>query len=154
MVALVFVVTFFIKVPYSSAGYFNISDAIILFTTAFFGPIEGLIAGIVGCALADLASGYANFIPFTILAKAMEAMLFFIIFYLLRKTKYVKFVSFFIAPLIMVATYFVSYIVLYNLEYAYIAAPLDLLQGLLGSCLGLVIYLSFNKLKLPTRFNY
>jgi len=150
--ALVFVATFFVHITYpNGAGYFNIGDSIIIFSSIFFGPIEGVFAGVLGSALADLASGYVQFIPFTIIAKGLEAIVCYALFYLLKKTKYIKFSSMFIAPLFMVLTYFVSYYLLFGIEYAFISSPYDILQGELGGVFGLILYISFNKLHLPYR---
>jgi uncharacterized membrane protein len=155
LTALVFVTTFFVHIAYpSGAGYFNIGDAIIIFASVFFGPIEGVFAGVFGSALADLASGYVQFIPFTIIAKGLEAIVCYFLFYLLKKTKYVKFASLFIAPLFMVLTYFVSYYLLFGLEYAFVSSPYDILQGELGGVFGLILYISFDKLHLPYRPNF
>ena len=75
--ALVFIATVFISIPYAGgAGYFNLSDALILFSCAYFGPTVGLLSGIIGCSLGDLFLGYASCIPFTIFAKGIEAVAF------------------------------------------------------------------------------
>ncbi len=153
--ALVFVTTFFVHITYpNGAGYFNIGDAIIIFSSIFFGPIEGVFAGVFGSLLADLASGYVQFIPFTIVAKGLEAVVCFTLFYILRKTKYIKFTSMFISPLFMVLIYFVSYYLLFGIEYAFVSSPYDILQGELGGIFALILYISFNKLHLPYRINF
>ena len=61
--ALVFIATVFISIPYAGgAGYFNLSDALILFSCAYFGPTVGLLSGIIGCSLGDLCNWYARFL--------------------------------------------------------------------------------------------
>ncbi len=138
--AIIFVLTFFVKIPYANgAGYFNFSDALILFSTAFFSPIEGIIGGIIGTCIADILSGYSAFAPFTALAKGLEALLFYVLLYLLKNRKYLKYISFFISPLIMVLVYFVSYILLFNIEYALSSSIFDVVQGIVGG--GFAIFL-------------
>jgi len=130
--AIIFVLTFFVKIPYANgAGYFNFSDALILFSTAFF--------GIIGTCIADILSGYSAFAPFTALAKGLEALLFYVLLYLLKNRKYLKYISFFISPLIMVLVYFVSYILLFNIEYALSSSIFDIVQGIVGG--GFAIFL-------------
>lgn len=152
--ALVFFCTYFIAIPYGGgAGYFNLSDGIILFSTIFFGPIVGFFSGIIGTILGDLAAGYAVFIPFTFLAKGLESIVCSVIFYALRKMKLLKYLSTLVSPLIMVATYFVSYIVLYGIEYAIVSSPFDVLQGLAGTIISIMLLLVFDKVKIP-HFEY
>lgn len=68
--ALIFVVSAFLSIPYAGgAGYFNFSDLLILFSSATFSPEVGLISGIIGASMSDLYAGFANCIPFAIIAK-------------------------------------------------------------------------------------
>lgn len=138
--ALIFVVTFFIKIPYANgAGYLNFSDALILFGVAFFSPLEGIIGGIVGSCLADLVSGYSAFIPFTILAKGLEGLACWLLLFLLKKFKIIKNISFIISPFVMVLVYFITYIILYGFEYACVSSVFDIIQAV--SCGALSIFL-------------
>ena len=145
--ALLFVVTYFIRIPYmGNAGYFNISDGLILFFTIYFGPIIGIPTAIIGTTLADLASGFANFMIPTAIAKGLESIICFIIFYFLRKTKYLKFISLPISSLIMVLVYFASYIILFGTTYAYTSSLFDLIQAAFGVIISLVLYSAFKYL--------
>ncbi len=140
MAGIVFCVTFFIQIPYGNGvGYFNLSDAIILFATGFFGPIEGLVAGMVGAMLADIFSGYVSFAPFTLVAKGLESLVFFLLMYFFKKVNFVKYIALFIAPLFMVLTYFVSYIALFGFEYAILSTPFDILQGEIGAVFAFIL---------------
>lgn len=144
--SLTFLGTYFFKIPYAGgAGYFNLGDAFILFSTIYLGPFVGLISGIIGASLGDLASGFVNFIGFTVLAKGLESIVTFILYYLLKKHTYLKYTSLFIGPLFMVITYFISYIIFYDLSYAYLSSGFDILQGLSNSVLALSLLLSLNK---------
>ena len=146
MAALTFVATVFISVPYGGgAGYFNLSDAVILFSTIFFGPTVGICSGIIGTVLGDIAVGYAIFAPATLFAKGLEAVLCFVIFYLLRKTKYTKYISVFIAPIIMVLVYFITNCILNEVNYALISLGFDCIQWLAGSIIGFVLINVFER---------
>ena len=96
--ALIFVVSAFLAIPYAGgAGYFNFSDILILFSSAYLGPEIGLISGIIGASMSDLYAGFACCIPFTIVAKGLEAIAFSLIFFIFRKHKNLKYISFIIA---------------------------------------------------------
>lgn len=150
--ALIFVLTAFVAIPYAGgAGYFNFSDTLILFASAYFGPEVGIIAGIVGASLSDLYLGFANCIPFTILAKGLEGIVFSLLFYLLRKRKYLKNIPFFIAPLFMVASY-IPYYLIYDVgagAVALLSSCYDLIQASISAILSFLIFHVFIKFKLP-----
>lgn len=74
--ALTTVVTMFIMIPNpATGGYVNIGDCVVLIAGTILGPIPGLFAGGVGSAIADLATGYANWILPTFLIKGLEGFL-------------------------------------------------------------------------------
>lgn len=154
MSALIFVATYFISIPYfGGIGYFNLSECLIIFSTIYFGPFVGILSGIIGCGLGDLAAGFANFIPFTIVAKGLEALLAFILYKILKDHKYLKYLSFFTPFIAMVLTYFVSYIILYGIEYALNSTLFDVVQGVIGGAVGLVLYKLFSSTYLK-RYQY
>ncbi|MCI8342390.1 MAG: ECF transporter S component [Firmicutes bacterium] len=72
LIALVCVATMVITVPVpATSGYIHLGDSIILISSIFFGWEYGLIAGGVGSAMADLLGGYAHWVPFTFVIKAL-----------------------------------------------------------------------------------
>ena len=71
MIALVFLVTFFTKIP-GPVGPFNIGDAVIMVTAIILGRNSGMVAGALGSAAADIAMGYTMFSPFTLVVKGLE----------------------------------------------------------------------------------
>src|SRR5574344_493015 len=154
MMALVYLATQFLAIPYSNGGYFNLSDALIMFTAIYIGPLEGLIAGIAGCVVADLLSGSNGvFVPFTIIAKGLEALIAFGLYYLLRNKKHLKYIALPISATFMILTYFVVYCVLFDIKYAYISSLFDLIQGYTGSLLAYLLLKAFQKIPLPFRSN-
>ena len=141
-IALTFIGTYFLKVPYAGgAGFFNLSDAFILFSTIYCGPVVGLISGTIGAMLGDLASGYINFIVFTFFAKALESIVSYLLFYFLRKTKYLKYISFIFGALMMVITYLISYLILFDITYCYMNVIFDLVQGIVNVIIGIALLL-------------
>lgn len=79
MVALTFVVTWFINIPAAfilgAGGNINLGDTIIFVAAAVLGPVGGALAGGLGSMIADLASGYAIYAPFTLIVKGCEGLL-------------------------------------------------------------------------------
>lgn len=68
--------TLVIQIPMPvTNGYVNIGDCFVLLGAWVLGPLYGAFAGGVGSALADLLSGYAYYVPATLLIKAAMAVL-------------------------------------------------------------------------------
>ncbi|MCX7683333.1 MAG: ECF transporter S component [Anaerolineae bacterium] len=74
MVAMVTVATGFLpRVPIpATGGYVHLGDIFVFFAAFAFGPWVGAIAGGIGCALADLLTGYAVWVPLTLIAHGVE----------------------------------------------------------------------------------
>ena len=72
--ALVCIGTMVIQIPIP-LGYAHLGDAVILLVSTFFGPAVGALAGGIGSALADLLTGYAQWVPATLLTKALMGVL-------------------------------------------------------------------------------
>lgn len=76
MIALVTVSTMVFQVPVSATqGYIHLGDSMILLISIFFGWRYGMVAGGVGSALADLLSGYAHWVPFTLIIKGLMGLI-------------------------------------------------------------------------------
>ena len=63
-----------IKVPSPTGGYMNLGDAVVILGGWLLGPVYGAVAGGVGPAMADLLSGYAVYVPATLVIKAVMAL--------------------------------------------------------------------------------
>ncbi|NLM75619.1 MAG: ECF transporter S component [Clostridiaceae bacterium] len=74
MTALVFVLTFSIKipVPYTS-GYIHLGDSMIYLSVIILGPVSGAFASGVGSMLADIAGGYVHYALPTLIIKSLMA---------------------------------------------------------------------------------
>ncbi|MBQ1529859.1 MAG: ECF transporter S component [Clostridia bacterium] len=71
--ALVFLFTFLIKVP-TALGYVHLGDAFVLLYAAVSGDPLALLVGALGEGLADVAGGYFQYAPATVLIKALIAL--------------------------------------------------------------------------------
>ena len=68
------VATMILQVPSPTGGYMNLGDAVVILGAWLLGPVYGAVAGGVGPAMADLLSGYAVYVPGTLLIKALMAV--------------------------------------------------------------------------------
>lgn len=72
--ALAFAGTILIRIPLpASGGYFNLGDTFVMAAALLYGPVAGLLAGLIGPALAD-AIGYPQFILATAVVKGLEGL--------------------------------------------------------------------------------
>ena len=69
-IALVCVSTMAIQIPIP-LGYMHLGNTCILLTAALFGPTTGLLTGGIGSALADLLTGYTQWVLPTLLIKSI-----------------------------------------------------------------------------------
>ncbi len=75
MIALVFLTTYFTRIPTPlPGGYFNLGDAVIMLTAVFLGPFGGLIAGAIGSCLTDIIAGSMLYAPITLVVKGIEGL--------------------------------------------------------------------------------
>ncbi len=72
-IAIVFLFTFLVKVP-TVIGYIHLGDAFILLYAAATGDPLALLVGALGEGLADFAGGYYQYVPATMLIKALVAL--------------------------------------------------------------------------------
>lgn len=66
--------TLVLQVPSPTGGYMNLGDAVVILGAWLLGPVYGAAAGGLGPALADLLSGYAMYVPATLVIKAVMAL--------------------------------------------------------------------------------
>ena len=74
MAALIFIGTFFFKIP-SPFGYNHFGDGFMLLTVFMLGYKKGAFAGAIGAGLADLIGGYTVWVLPTIVIKGMWALI-------------------------------------------------------------------------------
>lgn len=69
-IALVCAATMIIQIPIP-LGYMHLGNCCILLVSLFFGPVSGALAGGIGSALADLLTGYPQWILPTLIIKGI-----------------------------------------------------------------------------------
>lgn len=76
MTAVIAVLTFAVQIPIpATGGYIHFGDVGVYFTAFAFGPLVGLVGGGVGCAVADILSGYASWAPLTLVAHGLQGLI-------------------------------------------------------------------------------
>ena len=144
-----YLVTFFLGIPYAGgAGYFSFGDAIALLASYLFGPIVGLGSALIGAIFADLAKGYAMFIPFSVLAKTVMIMASWGFSRLIKGKA--GLLGFFVGGLLMPLGYLPIYLWLYG-DYAFISLGFDFIQGIGSALVALIAYLPLSKAIAPLR---
>lgn len=140
MAALVFVATYFFKLPVSiTQGYIHLGDGFILLGASLLGWAS-VPAAAIGSALADLLGGYTLYILPTFVIKGLVAAV--AVGALRAKRPYwLTVLLLAAAELLMVAGYFVTEWLLlgYGLAAAAGAVAPNLVQGLSGLALGAVL---------------
>ncbi|MDR0929345.1 MAG: ECF transporter S component [Oscillospiraceae bacterium] len=135
--ALVLLFTYLVKLPVpATGGYIHLGDGVIFLAAWLLGPSAALIAG-VGSALADVLGGYFIYaLPTFVIKAAMGALA----GHLLRRGKPLRnALVFALAEGVMIAGYFLLEWALYGGAAALAAAGGNLLQGLSGIALGLLL---------------
>ena len=140
MASLVFVATYFFKLPVSiTQGYIHLGDGFILLGASLLGWAS-IPAAAIGSALADLLGGYTLYILPTFVIKGLVAAM--AVYALRTKRPYwLTVVLLALAELVMVAGYFVTeWLFLgYGLAAAAGAVVPNLVQGFSGVILGGVL---------------
>lgn len=110
MIALVFVTTSIIKIPFVR-GYLNIGDVAIMITGVLLGRGSGFIAGSFGSALSDVLSPYSYYAPITFIVKGLEGYIIGLIAYSSdksRKGELLRLAAVLAGAAVMVAGYFIG----------------------------------------------
>ena len=64
-----------VSIALPGGGYYNFGDLAIFVSAIVLGPVSGLITGAIGAALGDVILGYFAYVPFTMIAKALEGLI-------------------------------------------------------------------------------
>lgn len=103
--ALGYVATRVLMVPSPTGGYMNLGDTVVLLGAYLLGPVYGAVVGGIGPALADLLSGYAVYVPGTLVIKALMALTAALLYRALGKKNWALVVCGVAAEAIMVVGY-------------------------------------------------
>ena len=130
MAALVFVMTYFPKIPVPvTGGYVHLGDGAIFLSVLLLGPL-GIPAAAVGSMLSDLIGGYMVYVLPTFLIKGLVAL---VAWKLCRKDQpLLALLSFLLAEAVMV---------LYGVASAAAAIGPNVVQGIAGVLIGMLCLL-------------
>ena len=103
--ALGYVATRILQIPTPSGGYVNLWDTVVILGAYLLGPVYGAVAGGIGPALADLLSGYAIYVPATLVIKAVMALLAALVYRALGKKTWSMVVCAVAAEAVMIVGY-------------------------------------------------
>lgn len=118
MSALVFVGTYFFKIP-SAFGYTHLGDCMIILTVCLFGTRRGALAGAIGAGLSDFIGGYAVWVVPTMVLKGLWALIAGLITYkLLPNHKYSWLIGAVVGGIVHIAGYTLVKIPLYGMAVA------------------------------------
>ena len=136
LAALVFVLTYFPKVPVPvTGGYVHLGDGAIFLAALLLGPL-GIPAAAIGSGLADLIGGYMLYVIPTVIIKGLVAL---VAWKLYRKGSWVSaVVAFVLAEAVMVLGYFLFECFTSGAPAAAAAILPNVMQGVAGVVLGLV----------------
>ena len=168
--ALACAATMVVKVPSPTGGYMNLGDTVVLLGGYLLGPGWGALAGSIGPALADVLLGAPLYAPATLVIKAVEgAMCGALIKYVIPKVarKHISLqVSLGIAAMVLSAVimatgYFGTNVLFWGegdspatrLAGATLQLPIDILQGVIGCTIAILLTYVIRLDKIAARFN-
>lgn len=132
--------------PLPGKGYANLGDCFIIVSALLLDPKYAFFAAGIGSALSDVILGYSVFAPGTFIIKGLMALALYFITAHNRKDKIVYIIIAAIASeVIMIAGYFVYGSVLFGFAGALEDFIGNIVQGLVGGTLGVVVYEVFDK---------
>lgn len=119
-------------------GYLHFGDGVIFAGVYLLGPY-GALAGALGSGMADFLAGYPAYIPATIVIKGLMALVALVFFRRAEERPLPMLTGMALAELLMVAGYFGYEALLYGGEGALGGVLPNLLQGLFGVVVGMVL---------------
>ncbi|MBO5278804.1 MAG: ECF transporter S component [Lachnospiraceae bacterium] len=145
MAALVFVGTYFLKIPLPF-GYTHLGDCLIILTVIIFGWKKGTVAGMIGAGLADLLGGYVSWVVPTAVIKGGWALIMGLIMYKAGKGKLVYgIIGAAAGGVFQIIGYTLVRVVLYGAAAAITALPILAGQTICGIVIGVVLAVVFDK---------
>jgi uncharacterized membrane protein len=141
MMAIVFITTFFVKIPIPR-GYIHPGDAGVYLSGILLGPYLGFAAAAIGSSFADYFAGYSIYIIPTFLAKGIMA---FIVGYFSKKIgdQGIKklILPMILAGLLMTLIYYFAEVIMYGSFYSpLVNIPFTIAQFVLGIVISLLLY--------------
>lgn len=139
--ALICVATMVLVIPLAGAGYANVGDCLVLLAGFTLGPVYGACAAGIGAMLADLFSGFALYMPATLVIKALMAIVVSAIAGRSGKTGFLRTILAAVAAeCVMVAGYFAYECLVYEVPVAVADLAGNGVQGLASVILATVLW--------------
>ena len=140
MIALVFIGTFYFKIP-TAFGYTHLGDCMIILATCLLGTKRGALAGALGAGLSDLVGGYTAWVLPTMFFKAAWVLVMGLVaFKILNNSNYSLWIGAILGGLVHIALYTLIKIPMFGLSYALGTLFTLSLQTTSGIVLGNLIY--------------
>ena len=143
----------------SEAGYVHIGDSMIYLASSFLPAPFALVAAAIGGALADMAFGYFNWMPFTFVIKALNVVPF-VIYFKYSKRSQQKIIS--IPSVLMslasgvvtvVMYFFASWIVYGNAATAWLDVPGSVVQAVGSTVIFCLAGVALDAAKVKNKLN-
>jgi uncharacterized membrane protein len=160
-IAVVTVVTMSVAIPIPlTQGYVNLGDSAVFLGVYFLGRRNGVIAAGIGSALADILVGYAAFSPFTLIIKALMAFIFgsFLGFSSgkikneSKKLPVSSVIGIGLSVLVLAGGYYLAeWIISGNSTAPLFAIPWNILQGMVGGGIALVLIAGISGIRMPKK---
>lgn len=143
--ALTCAATMAIRIPTpGTGGYIHPGDALVILSGIILGPAFGFLAGGLGSGLADLLGGYLFYFPITLVIKGSIALLSALLYRKAAaggKHRYLGVALGGLTDILLVAGgYFFCESFIYGAAGALASVPANLIQGVSGLILSLVLY--------------
>ena len=139
------VATMSIRIPTpGTGGYIHPGDAVVILAGVILGPGWGLLAAGIGSALADLIGGYFIYVPITFAVKGAVAFTAGMLYKRIGKSSKSRLAAVVlggVGDIILVAGgYFLCECPLYGVAASAASVPANLIQGVSGLVIGLLLY--------------
>ena len=136
LAALVFVLTYFPKVPVPvTGGYIHLGDGAIFLASMLLGPLS-IAAAAIGSALSDLVGGYIPYVLPTLVIKGLMALVAWKLYVPGKPLR--QLVAFALAEVVMVLGYFLFECAMTGAAPAAAAILPNVIQGVTGIALGMI----------------
>ena len=143
--ALTFAATMAVRIPTPGTnGYIHPGDALVILSGVILGPSNGFLAAGIGSALADLLGGYFVYAPITFLIKGLVALCCGLIFQKAGRHPRLRLPAVaaggIVDILLVAGGYCLCEAFLYGLPAALAGVPANLVQGVSGLIISMILY--------------
>ena len=143
-ITIVFGRLFIIPIPWTH-GNVNLCDAGIFIAAMLLGPAYGTIVGGLGGMMLDLISGFTQYSIFSLIAHGLEGLVTGIIYKHVGNRKIGQWCALLSGAIVMVIIYLVADSVLYNFVAGLLGIGTNLLQGIVGDVIAMLVVPSIKK---------